>query len=269
MDAAFRPKLLPLISALLLLLLLGFYTISDPARLAADGLLHSADMAGSTVCHRLPTHSFTINGRALPLCARCSGIYLGIMILFIFALVFRRERHASFPSRTALVGWVGLVAIMGLDGLNSLLHSINAIHLYEPQNWLRLATGMGAGLAIGYIAIILVAQTSWRHPIPQTPIANSRELAVILGVALLVVLLILSNQSVVLYVLGITSAVGVVSIIASLYLVIVQLLLGRDGRARRWLHLLPLGFCTLILTIIQIVVLSSWRLNLTGTLAGF
>lgn len=270
MDGGFRPKrTLLLLISFFLLALLGLYSVSDPAQLPHNHALFGADFIAASVCHRIPSHTFFINGRPLPLCARCSGIYLGIVIVFLFALVFRRERHGAFPKRTALAGWLSLIGIMAFDGTNSLLHSISAIQLYEPNNSLRLITGMGAGLAIGVLAVVLFAQASWRHTIPQPPVGNWRDAACLLAAAFVVIFLILSNQTLILYVLGITSAVGVVAILATLYLVIVQLLLRRDGRASRWRALVPLGVCAVAITLVQIVALSTIRLNLTGSLAGF
>ena len=31
---------------------------------------------GSVVCHQLPERSFFLDGRQLPVCARCTGLYL-------------------------------------------------------------------------------------------------------------------------------------------------------------------------------------------------
>src|SRR5690606_17888035 len=78
------------------LLLMGFYALSDPQRLAQDPALGLADYAGYTLCHRLTGHSFHVAGRQLPLCARCTGMYLGIFITFAALLLAGRERRAQF-----------------------------------------------------------------------------------------------------------------------------------------------------------------------------
>jgi len=62
-----------------------------------DGLLTKADMIGYAVCHRLEGHSFTIAGRQLPLCARCTGTFIGALTGFFGqAVVLRRRRAAEF-----------------------------------------------------------------------------------------------------------------------------------------------------------------------------
>ena len=44
------------------------------------GLLGKADAVGYAVCHRIDARSFHLGERPLPLCARCSGMYLGAML---------------------------------------------------------------------------------------------------------------------------------------------------------------------------------------------
>src|ERR671935_1641967 len=53
--------------------------------------------AGSLVCHQRPERSFAIQGRAMPVCARCSGLYGsaaagGILALFAGAGALNRRR---------------------------------------------------------------------------------------------------------------------------------------------------------------------------------
>ncbi|MCD6475499.1 MAG: DUF2085 domain-containing protein, partial [Anaerolineaceae bacterium] len=40
------------------------------------GKLNAIDYA---VCHQAPSHSFFIGNRQMPLCARCTGMYLGVL----------------------------------------------------------------------------------------------------------------------------------------------------------------------------------------------
>ena len=56
------------------LVLLGWLLNTPP------GLLGKADAIGYAVCHRIDLRSFHLGERALPLCARCSGMYLGAML---------------------------------------------------------------------------------------------------------------------------------------------------------------------------------------------
>ena len=51
----------------------------------------------SGVCHQIPDHSLAIGGQALPLCARCTGAFLGIVGgLFVLEAVSVIVQVASF-----------------------------------------------------------------------------------------------------------------------------------------------------------------------------
>lgn len=252
------------------LLVLGFYTVTDPSRLAHNHLLQGADYAGYAICHRITERSFTVAGRQLPLCARCTGIYLGISLTFLVLLVAGRTRRSALPPLPQLLVLGGFVAAMGVDGLNSYSHFfLRAPHLYEPQNWLRLLTGAGAGLAMGLITFPALAQTLWRHQVWQGVITSSRELAGLVALAGLLILLVLSNQPPLLYVLGIASAAGVLIILTALNAILLLIVLRKDGQATRWQQAaIPLaaGLSLALLEISAVVVV---RFQLTGTLTGF
>ena len=106
---------------------------------------------------------------------------------------------------------------MGIDGINSYSHFFpNVPHIYEPQNWLRLVTGMGTGLAMGGILFPALAQALWRDQQLRPALGNLSELAGLVLVAAIAVALVLSNQSTILYVLGLASAIGVILILTAL-----------------------------------------------------
>lgn len=61
--------------------------------------------AGSVVCHQLPDRSFFVDGMQLPVCARCTGLYLGGLAglaAWIFWKAARRWPPAPVARRTAL-----------------------------------------------------------------------------------------------------------------------------------------------------------------------
>jgi uncharacterized membrane protein len=104
------------------LLLLAFYTITDTAHLTHSHLLNGSDWMGYAVCHRITERSFVINGRQFPLCARCSGMYLGVILVFLTLWLGGRLRWGALPRWPILLALLGFVAVMGLDGINSYLH---------------------------------------------------------------------------------------------------------------------------------------------------
>lgn len=47
---------------------------------------------GSLICHQRPDRSFFIDGHQLPVCARCTGIYLSAAVGFITWVAFKIAR---------------------------------------------------------------------------------------------------------------------------------------------------------------------------------
>lgn len=77
-------------------------------------------------CHCRSDRSFHWHGRQFPLCARCTGELLGILLAMVVCLFFR------CPVKLCVV----LMVPMVLDG------SIQLLSPYESQNVLRCVTGM-------------------------------------------------------------------------------------------------------------------------------
>jgi uncharacterized membrane protein len=258
-----------LLIALLALAILGFYTVTDSSRVADNHLLGASDYVGYAVCHRITERSFTVAGRQLPLCARCTGMYLGVTLTFIVLTLAGRRRWSKLPPPKVLAVLIGFIVLFAIDGINSYSHFFtNAPHVYEPQNWLRLLTGMGAGLTMGIIIYPALAQTLWREQIFRPSIGSLRELAALVLVALLVFALVLSEQPVLLYILGLASAAGVLLILAAIGTMLILIIAKRDARAQQWRQVaLPL-FGGLIFAVLQIAIVSFARFSVTGTMSG-
>lgn len=268
-----RPQVrrwLLLLVALGALLTIGFYTVTETSHLTHSHALTGADWAGYAVCHRITERSFSINGRQFPLCARCTGMYLGVSLVFIALFLSGRMRWSELPPLPILLVLLGFIGVMGIDGVNSYSHFFpNAPHLYEPRNWLRLLTGMGTGLAMGVFTFPALAQTLWRQPVWRAPVGNFRELTGLLAAAGTAVLLLLSNQPAILYVLALVSTAGLLLVLTAINAVFLLILLKRDGKMVKWSETAVPLLISFILTIIELSAVSITRFNLTGTMTGF
>ena len=251
------------------LLLMGFYAATDTSQLANNAALSGADWVGAGICHRLPSHSFTIYGRPLPLCARCTGIYLGVVLSFLVLGLAGRWRRVNMPPVPVLLALISFVGLMGVDGVNSYMHFFpDWPHLYEPRNWLRLVTGMGAGLTMGVLVFPALAQALWRRQEFRPVLASGRELAGLALAAAAAAALLLSNQPALLYVLALMSAAGVLLILTAINAVILLIVLRRDGRAARWRDtVIPLTVA-LFLAVAQVTAVAWLRLTVFGTISG-
>ena len=84
-------------------------------------------------CHQIPERSFCIKGYIFPLCARCTGVFIGqlsAVILFIFGI------------RLSFFVCAVLLLVMGIDWY------IQFIGIYQSTNNRRFITGIMGGLAV-------------------------------------------------------------------------------------------------------------------------
>jgi uncharacterized membrane protein len=253
--------------ALLLLLL----TVLIAAWLAAPpGLLGKADAIGYAVCHRIDLRSFHIGDRQLPLCARCTGTFLGVITGAIILFVSGRGGAGNWPPRRIAAVLVFTIVPWGLDGLNSYLSIVPSLpHLYTPQNWLRLTTGTFLGLSMAALFIPAVNQTIWRSPSGLPVLNNGRQLLTYFAAAPAMIFLVLLENPIILFPLAILSTLGVLFLLTGVYMSVALLLSRKEGLLDRREEVYPLILAGLILTILQIGAIDYVRFLFTGTWGGF
>jgi uncharacterized membrane protein len=235
-----------------------------------EGLLGKADAVGYAVCHRIDLRSFHLGGRALPLCARCTGLYLGVMLTITSFVLFGRGKAGMNPPREV---WVPL-AIFGLayalDGLNSYLHFFpNAPHAYAPSNTLRVITGTLAGVALVSLIFPTLNQIIWGDWQERPAIASWRELAGLCAGALVLILLVLTENALILYPLALISALGVIVLLTYVHTALVLMITRRESEATSLRSLLTPSIAGLTIAFMQIAAIDLARYLLTGTWQGF
>ncbi len=245
------------------LILFGWLVETPP------GLLGKADAVAYAVCHRIDVRSFHLGVRQLPLCARCTGMYLGAMLGLVYQMVLSR-RKGGMPGRSVWAVFGLFVAAFGVDGLNSYLHLYpGAPGIYEPQNWLRLLTGSGMGLAMAGLVFPAYNQTVWKDYDTTPALKSALNLFPVIVLALLLDGIVLTGNPLVLYPLALISAAGVLVVLTMVYTMLWLMITHHENRFQWAMQLwLPLagGFGTALL---QIIVLDAVRFLLTGTWDGF
>lgn len=239
-----------------------FFAFLPPAE-----LMGKADMVGYAICHRIPERSFFLGERPFPLCARCTGTFLGAVLGLTAMLLLRRWRASRLPSPLVLGALVLFVGFWGFDGLNSYLTLFpGAPNLYEPRNWLRMTTGLLNGLALMIFVFPIFNFTIWRDPDRVPAIKNIWELLALLPAVAVLVLAVHSELSIVLYALALLSSVGVVLMLVLINSMIAAVVLGREGYAQTWAQALPTLTVGGALAILQMTAMVLLRAYLTAEL---
>lgn len=186
-----RSKTLNVILLIVVLALFTAWLSFTPPGL--DGKLHAA---GYSVCHQIESHSLTVGGKVLPLCARCTGTFLGLLITFVF--LSNRKNRGGAPSKGKIALLSLFFAAFALDGINSSLTLLpGVIPLYPPDNRLRLFTGLLFGISLANLVLPLWNQTlyfdwenkpileTWKQVLALVVLAAAAGLMILLDIPIL------------------------------------------------------------------------------------
>lgn len=250
------------------LLLVGGLAVAILLFLLAPGsLLDRADHVGYAVCHQIPVRSYFFGGRQLPLCARCSGQYLGALFGMALLLILRRARAVLLPPRAILLVLLSFLAIWALDGFNSYLTLFPGLpHLYEPSNLLRVTTGGLQGIALIALALPFFNITLWAQPIAQPTVGRWRELALLVALVAVIAALVSSELPILLYPLALASVGGTLMMLVIVNTMLLAIILHREAQAHTWRDALPLLAAALGLAGIELLTINLLRAWLTATL---
>ena len=127
----------------MLLMAWPLWAIADPdAALGRGrrGLAAAVRLVGAQVCHQRPDRSFHLHGRALPVCGRCTGLYLsGALGLLV---VGQRRRRAAGHPRT----WLAIAALPTM-----VTWTLEVVGFWNPGTPLRALAAVPLGLAAGWL----------------------------------------------------------------------------------------------------------------------
>jgi uncharacterized membrane protein len=150
--AAGVPWLLITAAGLILAFLLAPWPLSHKAHAMLHGL-----------CAQRPSHSFALGGQPLPFDARMTGIYGGFAMSTLYLIGRGRFRAFRFPAPGVAILLGAFVAVLAADGMNAFLVDIGRNPLYEPDNLIRLATGLLTGISLAVGLCYMTATTLWRR----------------------------------------------------------------------------------------------------------
>lgn len=233
------------------------------------GLLGKADAIGYAVCHRIDLRSFHLGDRQVPLCARCSGMYLGAMLGLIYQ-GFIGRRRIGIPSWKIIIPTSIFALAFIFDGFNSFLSLFpGAPGLYEPNNTFRLLTGTGMGLAIAIVLYPAFNTSIWQLVDPRPALLNLRSFVFLVIIALGLDALVLLNSPVILYPLSLISAAGVMVLLTLVYTMVLMMLFKFENRFNQSRQIVYAVIGGLTVALIQIGILDIIRYMFTGTWDGF
>jgi uncharacterized membrane protein len=125
-----------------------------------DLLLAFVFAAGSVICHQLPERSFFLDGWQLPVCARCTGLYLSGaagLAAWLAVKLLRGWRPPAFAPRNTSGGatarqarWaMGLLLIAAMPTAVSYLTGV--LGVWDGSNLTRAVLAVPLGVVAGAV----------------------------------------------------------------------------------------------------------------------
>lgn len=206
-----------------------------------------------------PSHTYILGRQQMPLEARKLGMFGGFLLANLGLVALGRGRAAHFPKLTISVALVGLVALMGLDGLNATLFDLGLPHAYTPDLGLRLATGLLCGVAMAALLLPAANGAAWRHPGEQRALQSWRELLALLLLAAGFFLLIDIRLPLLYYPGSVIGLGGLLLELGQINLVFVMALSRRLGSAETAGALLAPCLAALLLSFAELAFMAAVR----------
>jgi len=220
----------------------------------------------SGICAQLASHSFYPGGNRLPLCVRNTGIYLGFFVTLVTLYSIGRGRAQRLPRWSIVALLASGVAAMAVDGFNSLLLDLGQPHMYQPNNLLRLATGLVTGLALALLFTPMLNRLFWRGYNEQRSVASWKVFALFIP-ALIACFFIVSSQAAwILYPVAFLSTSGVLTMLSGLNLIGIVAVSKRDETFESYRELLPFFALALLCAVGEMLLLAQGRLALVHLL---
>ncbi|MFG6379455.1 MAG: DUF2085 domain-containing protein [Lachnospiraceae bacterium] len=103
------------------------------SRLRSSFLEQIRILGNQSGCHQLPERSFFYKGKQFPVCARCTGVFIGQTCAVVISLT---------KIKISTIKSLFLLSIMGFDWF------IQEINIKESNNIRRLITGIAGGFGL-------------------------------------------------------------------------------------------------------------------------
>ncbi len=222
--------------------------------------LRAFDWIGYAVCHRIPERSFFIAGRQMPVCARDTGMFTGVLLGSIWLAISLRRRAAYYPSGRWFLIFAAFFAAWGFDGFNSYMLLLRGdIFIYEPQNWLRLTTGALMGITLSAFAAALFNQGLWKDAVDEPTVHSWREMLGLITCAALTIGLVLWHPDWLLNPLAATSAAGVVLMLMLVNAILILMMRNKHGQLQRLQEFAPYAALGIVLAVAELSAVAALR----------
>ncbi|HEX9990157.1 MAG TPA: DUF2085 domain-containing protein [Chloroflexia bacterium] len=229
---------------------------------------YKLDGMGFGVCHQIHSHSFTIGGHQMPLCARCTGMYLGVLATLLLLATLRR-RASRLPVRGIMAALAVFFGAMAFDGLNSTLQTFGS-GLWDTTNLIRIVTGGLSGISMAAIFYPVFNISLWHRDATsrERVLEQPFELVGYVVAAGILVALVLVGGDWLYYPLAIVSVAGMLSLLTMATTMLVLIFTRREGLALTFSEVLTPLLLGLFMGLVLLTLIAWGRAALAPILAN-
>ncbi len=132
--------------------------------------LRTLSFLGGGLCHQKIERTFSIDSLNMPVCSRCTGIYLGILLSLLALILIERKIKGEFPPLKIVLIAVGVFLIMGLDVV------LSTIGLIQSSNIIRMITGFMTGWFMVLLLFSLANNSMFKKFVRKNYLDNWKKL---------------------------------------------------------------------------------------------
>lgn len=218
---------------------------------------------GFGLCHQLPERSFFGGGVQLPVCARDTGIYFGILIsLGLISWLHGGSRPRRMPT---VAGWVAIALMVGAMALDGVTEYSG---MRPTTNDLRLITGLLCGFAIGAVIAPMLNDELWIQSSNERVLDTPRRLAIWLAAVPVSYTIIYWLMPLLGVVYPILTAFAIVATLVAVNAVLVGIIPVFERRADSLLAAWPVLTAAFAVSAIEVVIAGLMRVGLNLLVQG-
>ncbi len=150
----------------------------------------------------------------MPLCSRCTGIYIGFFFSLVVIIILEREVKGEFPSVKIIAMAAGVILLMGLDVVASTLK------FFDSNNYIRFVTGFLAGWFLALVMLQLKNILMWKKLVRVPYLNDKRSFFIWIFCGICIIAAFIFSFRKILIFWGIISIIGMIIFITMILLIL-------------------------------------------------
>lgn len=204
----------------------------------------------SLVCHQLPSKAFNLNELTMPLCSRCTGIYVGFLIALIFQLILGSQKRDKFPSLGVSLFNIFFILLMPIQALSS--QSLPWLN----NNHLRFLTGLLFGGSINILFLPVFNYFFFQRCIDKQTVRDWEKYLFLLVIYAIIFSIHFIDVSFIFYFIGYASVIGLIAVYLMINTFLSTFIIGWKKRKENFRTVLLLIFLVILFFFGEIMLFS-------------